>query len=246
MTDAEVPHDEEAPEQPAVVDEQTGDVGGLLIVPGGVEAEVTDEDGSSAGLDVLAGADSDQGADEQAGEAVVATPAAAPTAAVQFTLDELVAEMAGVSAVAGDASSGSEPPVVQRVDPLAVAMSEAFDEAPAVEAELWTRLPFWLGGAVWALFVGALTYLLWPRVAGDLQSDPLYGLFVYGGTGLVGLGLISGIVVWTRARTLCALPDRGVVGRAIVLRALGWIATGVAAWVIAMIVLSLHSLGVIP
>jgi uncharacterized membrane-anchored protein len=79
-----------------------------------------------------------------------------------------------------------------------------------------------------------------------LADNQLYGILVFGGAALVAGGLVVGLVVWFRARSQADHSDRGIVGRAVLLRALGWTAMGVALWVVSMIVLSLHSLDVIP
>jgi hypothetical protein len=134
--------------------------------------------------------------------------------------------------------------VPDHVDPLAAAMSEAFAEAVPIEAELWTRVPFWTLGFVWAASVGVMTYLLWPKMSGGLQDAPLYGVLVFGGAGLVVVSLIAGLIVWSMARARAELTDRPIVSRAVLLRVLGWTAGGVALWVVSMIVLSLRHLDV--
>lgn len=263
MSDGELPHDAELPDELAGADEPVGGDDGLVITPGGPDAAEADEDEPSAVPEAVEdsepsaesdlveeAAPEDEVPESEPEPEVEAAEAAAPeqapaTAETQFTLDELVAEMAGVSAVTSEAGTGAEPVVPQRVDPLTAAMSEAFEEVP-VESELWTRLPFWILGAAWALFTGVITYLLWPVAKSGLTGTQLYGVLVYGGVALVVVGAVAGVVVWSRARTRCAMPDRGVVSRAILLRAVGWTATGVAVWVVSMIVLSLHSLDVIP
>jgi hypothetical protein len=237
MSDTDLPGDEGTPE-PSRADEAT-DVrnAGLQIIPGGFEPDESDTDGATP--DQLGVLESEA---VSTPESVTAEqPPAAPE--TNFTLDELVAEMAGVSAAVTTVAE-EEPVPVQRVDPLAMAMQDAFEETP-VESEMWTRMPFWTLGAVWVLFVGVITYLLWPAAKLDLTGTQLYGVLVYGGAALVALGAVTGLIVWSRARNRCALPDRGVVGRALLLRAVGWTATGVALWVVSMIVLSLHSLDVI-
>jgi hypothetical protein len=232
MSDEEMPVDGDTTGQVAQADGAPVEDAGLLIIPGGAESE----DGGSVA----------EPADRPAPAADVDTAEDSPEP--QFTLDELVAEMAGVSAVIpGASSSGVPAPVVpERIDALDAVMSDTFAEAPSVESELWTRAPFWVGMAAWLVFVGTLTYLLWPNASQGLQAAPLYGVLVYGGSGLVLLGIITGWVVWKRARARAAIVERAVVGRAVLLRALGWTAGGVAIWVVAMVVLSLHSLDVIP
>jgi hypothetical protein len=244
MSDAELPHDAELPEQPETDDEAAVEDGGLLIIPGGVDAEIPEADALDESAPEAEEAD-ETAPDALADDEASATEQQPEEPDTQFTLDELVAEMAGVSAVGADSGADAEPVVAQRVDPLAAVMSEAFEEVP-VENEMWTRLPFWILGAAWVSFAGVITYLLWSTAKAALTGTQLWGVLIFGGPALVAAGAVMGFVVWSRARVRCAMPDRGVVGRAILLRAVGWTATGVALWVVSMIVLSLHSLDVIP
>jgi hypothetical protein len=255
MTDEEMLRDGETPQQPVAAEEPTGADAGLVIIPGGPDPEEADDDVAPSDAEVPAVEDAPEVPDVAIHEAGADEPAETlPEPAPewpQFTLDELVAEMAGVSAVtAASAPSVAEAVTVapERVDVLAEAMSETFAEAPDVEAEMWTRAPFWALAAVWAAFAGALAYLLWPTAADGLQAlmgASLYGLLVYGGPGLVVVGLVMGLIVRSRAQARASVVDRGVVGRAILLRTLGWTAAGVAVWVVAMIVVNFHAVGVI-
>ena len=226
MSDAGLPHGGEEPEAPETVDEPTGDPEELVIITGGT-------------------ADSEPDGDEPMGDDVAPEDVEEAERAAEFTLDELVAEMAGVSAVAASASAGETAPVQGHVDPLTAAMSEVFAEAAPIESEMWTRAPFWAVGASWVVFIGVLTFLLWPRSTGGLETMPLYGVLVFGGAVLVVVSLMAGLVVWARARARTEPTDRPVVSRALLLRMLGWTAAGVALWVIAMVVLSLHHLDVL-
>lgn len=248
MSDEEMPRDEQAPEQPDAAEELIGEDTGLVIIPGGVGPDEMDSVDSNDSVEAPAGdgsEDLDATPDELSAENVPEVPDRP-----QFTLDELVAEMAGVSAATvGQAGSGeAAPPAPERVDVLAAAMSDTFAEAPAVEDEMWTRAPFWALVAVWALFSGALAYLLWPTAAEGLEvlmGALLYGVLVYGGVALVVVGLVAGMIIRSRAQARASVVDRGIVGRAILLRVLGWTAAGVALWVIALIVVSFHAVGVI-
>jgi len=230
MSDAGLPGEAKDLETLEMGDEPTGDADELMIITGGIAEE--GQDGEVAPAEEAEPESDAEPADERA----------------EFTLDELVAEMAGVSAVVADAPAAetAAEPVPEHLDPLAAAMSEAFAATVPVEAEMWTRAPFWATGATWAIFVGVLTYLLWPKAAGGLQDAPLYGVLVFGGATLVVVGLVAGLIVWSRARARAEITDRAIVSRAVLLRVLGWTAAGVALWVIAMIVLSLHYLDVIP
>lgn len=230
MSDAGLPGDAVELETPETGDEPTGEAEGLLIVPGGISDDDSNGEVASQGSD-----------------AFEAEPESETDQRAEFTLDELVAEMAGVSAVVDVPAGEPAPePAPEHVDPLAAAMSEAFAGATPVEDQMWTRAPFWATGAIWASFVGVLTYLLWPRTVGGLQDAPLYGVLVFGGATLVVAGLVAGLLIWSRARAQAEYADRAIVSRAVLLRVLGWTAGGVALWVIAMVVLSLHYLDVIP
>lgn len=226
MSDAGLPHGGEEPEAPETVDEPMEDLQELVIITGGT-------------------ADSEPAEDEPVVDDGEPADVEEAERAAEFTLDELVAEMAGVSAVAVSSSAEETAPAQGHIDPLTAAMSEVFAEAAPIESEMWTRAPFWAVGASWVLFSGVLTFLLWPQSTGGLETMPLYGLLVFGGAGLVAVSLVAGLVVWSRARARTEPTDRPVVSRALLLRMLGWTAGGVALWVIAMVVLSLHNLDVL-
>jgi len=233
MSDVGLPRDVEEPEMPESGDESMVASEEIMIITGGFTDGESDEDDGTA----LEGGERSVDGDEPSAEEDMES-------ASEFTLDELVAEMAGVSAATPDAPVEEAAPVPDHIDPLAAAMSETFAGACPVEVELWTRLPFWILGVVWVLFVGALAFLLWPRSAGGLQDAPLYGLLVFGGAALVVIGLAAGLFIWSRARSRAELSDRPIVSRVVLLRVLGWTAGGVALWVITMVVLSLHYLDV--
>jgi hypothetical protein len=247
MSDEEMPRDEQAPEQPVVAEEPITEGSGLVIIPGGAGPDEMDD----VDFNDLAAApeDASEDLDTEFGESVAEAEPEVPDRP-QFTLDELVAEMAGVSAATvGPAAPGeAAPPEPERVDVLAAAMSDTFAEAPAVEDEMWTRAPFWALVAVWAIFAGGLAYLLWPTAAEGLEAlmgASLYGILVYGGVALVVIGIVAGMIVRSSAQARASAVDRGIVGRAILLRVLGWTAAGVAVWVIALIAVSFHAVGVI-
>lgn len=223
MSDAGLPRGGDEPETHETNDESTSEAGELQIITGDPEP-----DG-----DVSAGAPIDEPAPEE--------PSGS---ASEFTLDELVAEMAGVSSVAAQPPVVESAPAPEHVDPLTAAMSDTFAEAAPTETELWTRVPFWVIGLSWAAFVGVMTFLLWAKSSGGLEDAPLYGALVFGGAGMVALSLFIGLIVWARARSHAEAGDRGIVSRAVLLRVLGWTAGGVVLWVGAMVVLSLRHLDV--
>jgi hypothetical protein len=259
MSDTEMPRDGEESDRPVAADEAAEDEGlviipgepgesdgeGLVIIPGaGVPDESDEEELLQPGDDEPVASDEPGAAEEPAADPGDEEAPGEP----HFTLDELVAEMADVSTVVTDGSTPepAAPEVPKRVDVLADAMSDTFAEAPPIEAALWTRIPFWVLGAVWALSVGVLTYLLWPGAKAGLAGTQLYNILVFGGAALVVAGAVVGAVIWSRARSQADMADRKIVSRTMLLRALVWAAMGVALWVVSMIVLSLHSLDVIP
>ena len=235
MSDEEMPRDEEAAAQPAAAGEPVGEGMDLLIIPGGIDPDMDEpaSDGPTVEAELEAAGSEVRTADRP-----------------EFTLDELVAEMAGVSAATAAVSVSGEaaPATPERVDVLAAAMSDTFAEAPPVENEMWTRAPFWTIAAAWAIFSGVLAYLLWSTATQGfdvLMGSSLYSVLVWGGVALVVVGLVIGAVIRSRAQARGSVVDRGTVGRSILLRTLGWTAAGVAIWVVAVVVVSFHAVGVI-
>lgn len=205
---------------------------GLLIVPGDPEEDL-----------VIVAADS-----EPASESTPEIEEDEEPGPVNFTLDELVAEMADVSTVVteGPAAGVAAPAAVERIAAIDAVMNDTVGDGVPLEGEMWTRLPFWILGGVWALAVLVLTYLLWPTAKVGLGGAPLYGALVYGGAALAVLSLAVGATIWSRARSLSTTGERPIVSRIIMMRALTWTASGVGLWVVSMIVLSFHSLAIIP
>jgi hypothetical protein len=109
---------------------------------------------------------------------------------------------------------------------------------------MWTRVPFWVLGALWVAFVGVLTYLMWPST-GALVTRPLYPYLVFGGAALVVVGLVTGLTIWLLARAHAGEYGPAGIARTVWMRALGWTACGVAVWWIGLVVLDLHRTGVI-
>ncbi len=106
-----------------------------------------------------------------------------------------------------------------------------------------SRLPFWVYGAVWLVFTALMAFLIWPSATTAFVGTVDYGIFVYGGAGLLVGGLVLGLVVWLTSRNASA-GEPGMV-RAIALRTVGWMAVGVLLWWGGLILLDLHRLGVI-
>ena len=186
-----------------------------------------------------------------------------PTA--PLTLDELVAEISEVEPAEAAETAEDEEPVegeegeteaAEGEEPASEEESEEPESDEESEAEeeygptpvvsrMWARVPFWIIGVVWAVFAGALGYMLWPVSAGVFVTDPLYPYFVFGGATLVALGLVTGLIVWLVARAQAEGDERIGLGRILWMRALSWTAGGVALWWVALIALDLHRTGVI-
>jgi hypothetical protein len=127
----------------------------------------------------------------------------------------------------------------------AVAAAPAITVPELVHRRLSTHLPFWIYGGAWAVFVGAFTYLMWPLSNRPFIDSPYYAYLVYGGAGMLTVGLVLALVVWTAARSGTSKAERVGLVRAICLRAVGWMAVGVILWWAGMYALDLHRLGVI-
>jgi hypothetical protein len=209
------------------------------------EVAVGDDDGRQEALD-------EPGDDEPLDVSPDDEPQSSPT------LDELVADLAepDVSEEAGEPTVSNEEAGAEPEEPAESSDEEAegresFEASFAeptirpVAARLWVRVPFWVLGAAWAGFVGALTYLLWPVSTAAFVTHPLYRYLVYGGAGLVGLGFALGLIVWVVALIRAGRGARAGIARAVWTRALGWTAGGVALWWIGLTLLDLHRAGII-
>jgi hypothetical protein len=127
----------------------------------------------------------------------------------------------------------------------AAAAASAVTVPEPVRRRLSTRLPFWIYGGAWAVFVGTLTYLMWPLSDKPFVDDPYYAYLVYGGAGMLGIGLVVAITVWAVARSGTSKTEREGLVRAVWLRAAGWMAVGVILWWAGMYALDMHRLGLI-
>ena len=126
-----------------------------------------------------------------------------------------------------------------------VAAAPAITVPELAHRRLSTHLPSWIYGGAWAVFVGALTYLMWPLSDKPFVDSPYYAYLVYGGAGMLAIGLVFALVVWAAARSGTSKAERVGLVRAICLRAVGWMAVGVILWWAGMYALDLHRLGVI-
>lgn len=127
----------------------------------------------------------------------------------------------------------------------AAAAASAVTVPLPVRRRLSTRLPFWIYGGAWAVFVGVLTYLMWPLSGKPFVDYAYYAYLVYGGVGMLGIGLVVAITVWAVARSGTSKTEREGLVRAVWLRAAGWMAVGVILWWAGMYALDMHRLGLI-
>lgn len=148
--------------------------------------------------------------------------------------------------VEGEApSEGSDESAGQATWRDAVAAASVVTAPELVRRRLSTRLPFWIYGGVWVVFVGALAYRMWPVSDKPFVDSAYYAYLVYGGAGMLAVGLVLAIIVWATARSGTSKAERDGLVRAIGLRAVGWMAIGVILWWAGMYALDLHRLGVI-
>jgi len=187
---------------------------------------------SLAGEAVADGETPAETSSDAAGETVLpetetpATPESAEEAAVA---DEPAADAATAAAAASEDDSAAE--ILAEPVPFLLQMR-------------W-RVPFWVVFGLFAAFVAALVYLLWPASAGEFVALPLYGVLVIGGASLVVIGLVTGLAVWLAARSRATDDEKAGLGRTLWARALGWTAGGVALWWVGILALDLHRAGVL-
>ncbi|MDO8963563.1 MAG: hypothetical protein Q7W30_03625 [Coriobacteriia bacterium] len=216
-----------------------------------LELEMAPEPEPVLGIDGSLGS---AAADEPLGESPAGsddTAASSSMPAEDLSLDDMVSELSDDEPVV--AGSDSEPEPVDESgapDDVSVAggswrdqLDDARVEAPALARHrLSSRLPFWIYGAAWALFLGVMTYLLWPAFSVDA---PLYPVLVFGGAAMSAVGVILGIVVLVASRAGSTDDERAGLTRAVALRTAGWMAVGVVLWWVAMFVLDLHRTGIL-
>lgn len=154
-----------------------------------------------------------------------------------------------------DAEAAGSEPEVEPEEPAGAADASWRDAAAAEAAgtegplmarsRLSTRLPFWLYGAAWAVFSGVMTYLLWPVSTEPFVSSIMYAYFIYGGAGMIAIGMVVALTVWLAARAGSSRSERAGLGQAISMRAFGWMAIGVVLWWACLYALDLHRVGVL-
>jgi hypothetical protein len=121
-------------------------------------------------------------------------------------------------------------------------------EAPVsglVRERLSTRLPFWIYGGVWVVFVGVMTFLMWPLSHEPFIDATYYSYFVLGCAALLAVGPIMAVAVWGFSRVGASDSERQGLVRSLSIRTAGWMAVGAALMWIVLYVLDLHRIGVI-
>jgi hypothetical protein len=105
-------------------------------------------------------------------------------------------------------------------------------------------VPLWIVTGMFAAFVGALVYLMWPSATGSVVTTGLYRLLVLGGAGMVIIELLTGITVWLVARAHADRDEKRGLALTLWTRALAWTAGGVVLWWIGLLVLDLRHVGI--
>jgi hypothetical protein len=178
---------------------------------------------------------------ESAEERPEESPEADAEAAV--TEDDMAAEEVPVGESEPAEEGDEEPEPTSWRDAVAASSEVAVPEL--VRHRLATRLPFWIYGGTWAVLVGALIYLMWPVADKPSIDSPYYVYLVFGGAGMLAVGLVMAIVVWAASRPGASKAELEGLGRAICMRTAGWMAVGVIIWWVGMYALDLHRIGVI-
>jgi hypothetical protein len=166
--------------------------------------------------------------------------------------EELEAEAAEVEAEMGEsaegpAESGEAGEEVTEAAPTSWRDEVATEAAipTLVRQRLSMRSPFWVYGGVWVVFIGAMTYLMWPLSATPFVDTQYYGYFVLGCAVLLALGPVLGLAAWLWGRSGATPEQRAGLVRAVSLRCATWMTVGVALMWICLYVLDLHRTGVI-
>jgi hypothetical protein len=204
---------------------------------------------------------------------LVLEPAQEPEAvATDLTLDDMVAEIvqsqggeatpegepapegAAAEAPEGEAAEGPEGgevegaeavPAEGAAEPSAEVSEEGLVVTGLARDRMSTRIPFWGYGGVWVVFVGVMTYLLWPASVRTFTGSQFYAVFVLGGGALTVVGLFVGLLTWFFGRSGASKAQRQGLIQAIMMRSAGWMAIGVILWWVALIALDLNRTGVI-
>lgn len=212
-------------------------------------------------------ADETASAPEPTPEPAEPEPAESPLPEADLSLDDMVGELSeGESDAEGADADGeaAEADAAAEAEAVEGETTEAGEGEPAEEPSwldtvadatiaapvaaryrLSTRVPFWVYGGAWALFAGAMTYLLWPLSGTPFVDSIYYAYFVYGGAGMIAIGAVTGVVVLLAARTGSTPAERIGLGRSVGLRTAGWMAVGVVLWWACLYALDLHRAGVI-
>lgn len=196
------------------------------------EIEQSVEDDASAAEEAVADVDADADSEPDVPEPVDSGADAEPASEEEASLDEMVAELVDSDEAADSADADTESEGESDGEP-AIAALLASDHIGA-------RWPFWAYLGVWAVFVGAMTYLLWAASAGPFLDHPLYQILVFGGAGLTVAGPLLGLVVFFIIRGRSEGESRTGLLRTTLLRTATWTVLGVAVWCLALAALELH------
>lgn len=168
------------------------------------------------------------------------------------SLDDMVAGLRGDEGAETDETEAAEggaveseapeavPPVPAPAEAAAVTIAAADDRALKRRS---ARVPFYVYVGAWAVFAAVQTYLLWPLATAPFVEQPVYGLLVLVGAGLVCAGPVLGLFVWWRVSAHSERPQRGGLVRAMLMRSAASMAAGVLIWWAALLLLDLRRIG---
>jgi hypothetical protein len=201
---------------------------------------------------------------EQDAEAAVPEAGPEPEADVQaqaetdqLSLDEMVDSLkasdepgdSGDEAAEGDAQGDEKPSEDTAVDASSAATPSEAHAAPPAEGlardRLAARLPFGIYVGIWAVFAGAMGYLLWPAAAKPFVGSEIYAYSVLGGVALTLAGPLLGLVVWLLVRSGEGAEGNAGLVRAVFMRAALSTLAGDLLWWLGLVLLDLHRAGVL-
>lgn len=155
----------------------------------------------------------------------------------------------GAEGAEGEAPEGAEGEGAEGEDEGSEEPAEPEDAGAVAEGvelvrdRLAARLPYWIYSGVWVVFIGVMTYLMWPVASDPFVEGRLYAYLVFGGLGLVLGGLVLLGALWLWLRSSSEGEERTGLARAMLVRWSTSTAFGVLCWWVGLLVLDLHRIG---
>jgi hypothetical protein len=228
-------------QQPELEDEATP------VVAEEAPAAIIDEDTTAEEtLDVVA--EEAPAVPDEVAVAEEPIPAEPAEPAEQLSLEQMVESLKEDEPPTGEPESGEAPTdEVAETAPTVVSVTaeEPLLEGGLTRDRLAARLPFGLYIGVWAIFAGAMTYLLWPLAVKPFTGTQLYAYFVLGGVALTLVGPLLGLGVWLAVRGRAEVGGDAGLARAAFMRAAAATLAGDLLWWIGLVLLDLHRAGML-